>query len=185
MKKLLLILSISFIASCGKDDAVEIEAGLSGTLMFNGNSITISDGLFGELSEDGQYAATFLLSDAPVSYDTENEQASFEGDYLINVVIYAEGDAFEAGNYNVATLDSPIEDKTAFVVVADADNASSGGALAIDGTINIQGSGNEFTLTFAVDFENEVELVGSTSGDFEVVIIPNDEQTLVKPHLNL
>lgn len=173
MKKLFFTISIMtllFISSCGKDDEVEVaDVGVSGTLLFDGSEITITDGLFGEISEGGEYAATFFLSDAPISFDAETEQANFQGDYLINVIIYSESEAFESGNYNVATLDNPVSDKSAFVIVADINNASSGGALAVDGTVNIQKAGDVFTLTFAIDFEGDAELTGNATGNFELV----------------
>ncbi|MEP1035378.1 hypothetical protein [Ekhidna sp.] len=175
MKKIFLaisILSTLLITSCGSDDTVEIELGLSGTLTYSGTEISASDGLFGEVADGGEYAASFFISNAPITFNAESNQANFQGEYLINIVIYREGDAFASGNYNVATLGSPVEDKSAFVVYADLDNASSGGILAIGGTINIQGSGNNFTLTLAVDFENDVELVGNVAGEFERIEIP-------------
>ena len=175
MKKVLFaftILSSLFIASCGKDDGATIELGLSGTLTYDGNTVTISDGLFGELSEDGEYAATFFLSDAELDFNASSNQANFQGEVLVNVLIYSESEAFEAGNYDVVSFDSPITDKSAIVLYADVNNASDGGAIANGGTVNIQGSGTNFTLTFAVDFENDIEMVGSAGGNFERVVIP-------------
>lgn len=175
MKKLLLIVScigLSFLMSCGSDDAVEVETGLTGTITFDGAELTASDGLFGEASDEDGYAATFFISDGELTYDPAQEQATFQGEYLINVIIYNTGSAFESGNYSIASLDSPISDKSAFVVYADVANASSGGSLATGGTVNIQGSGNVYTLTFAVDYGNDVELVGTISGTFERVEIP-------------
>ncbi|WP_421763336.1 hypothetical protein [Ekhidna sp.] len=174
MKKLLFTLSVFallLITSCGKDDEVQVDIGVSGNLVFDGNEIVITDGLYGEISEGGEYAATFFLSDAPISFNAETEQANFQGDYLINVIIYSQSESFESGNYNVATLDGEVSDKSSFVVVADVNNASSGGVLAVDGTVNIQKSGDVFTLTFAIDFEGDTELTGNATGNFEVVDI--------------
>lgn len=169
---ILTILSVIIVTSCGSDDDPVIELGLSGTLTYDGNTVTISDGLFGEVSEEGEYAATFFISDADLSYNPSSNQANFQGEVLVNVLIYSESDAFEAGNYDVVTLDGEVADKSALVLFADVNNASEGGAFATGGTINIQGSGTNFTLTFAVDFDNDIELVGSVNGNFERIEIP-------------
>ncbi len=163
------ILSILLITSCGKDDEVQI--GLSGSVSFDGNSINITNGLFGEVSEDGEYGATFFLADAPISYNSETQQTTFEGDALISVIIFSEGDSFESGTYAVKTFGGAITDGDALVIVADANNASSGGGLGVGGTVNITGSGNTFTLTFNVDFEDDVKLSGNATGGFEIIDI--------------
>lgn len=169
----LLVVSLVLFTSCGgDDDTVVIELGLSGALTFDGNEFSASDGLFAEAADGGAYAATFFISDAPLTYDDETNQTNFQGDFLVNLIIFKEGDAFEAGNYSIADLGSTIEDKSALLVYADADNVESGGVLAIGGTVNIQGSGDNYTLTFAIDFENDIELVGTVTGNFERIEIP-------------
>ncbi|WP_370090106.1 hypothetical protein [Ekhidna sp.] len=168
MKKILFslsILSILFITSCGKDDGGDIQIGLSGTLTYDGNAISITDGLFGEHAEDGSYAATFFLADGPLSYDASTDEASFQGEILISVIIFSQGDSFQSGVYSLDLSGN----KGALVLVADANNAANGGAFASGGTVNITGSGNVYTLTFDVDIDTDITLTGSATGGFEII----------------
>ena len=169
----LTILSILLITSCGKDEP-DLEIGLVGTVTFDGNANSITDGILAEVSEEGKYGAIFILADDPVSYDPEEDEFMQEG-FVVAVTIFSKSDAFEAGDYNVlATFDdSSIADKSALVAVAYPESSEDDGDSAIGGTVNIQGSGNTFTLTFAVDFAGDVKLTGNASGGFAVIDIPD------------
>ncbi len=165
------VLGLALITSCGKDDGEGLaDIGLTGVATFDGNAISITHGLFGETAEQGAYGATFFLADGPLSFDAETEEASFQGEVLISVIIFSEGNSFESGTYSAVDFSSnDIADKSAIIIVADANNASSGGGFATGGTVNIQGSGNSFTLTFDLDFANDVKLTGNVSGGFEII----------------
>lgn len=170
MKKILLslsVLSILIISSCGEDDGGSVQVGLTGTLDVDGKSISITDGLFEEFNEDGAYAATFFLADSPISFDATEEEVSFDGEILINVIIYTTGDAFKAGIYQIDIT----QDEGALVIYVDENNASLGGAFASGGTVEVKGYGNTYTLTFDVDLGNEASLTGSVSGGFEIIDI--------------
>ena len=172
----LTILSILLITSCGKDEP-DLEIGLAGTVTFDGNANSITDGIFAEASGRGVYVAVFILADGPVSYDPEEEEeATLENQegFVVGVSISSKSDAFETGDYNIIwSLDNTLSvDKFAFVSVGYWENGEVKDDEAIGGTVNIQRSGNNtFTLTFEADFADDVKLTGNASGSFAVIDI--------------
>ena len=173
MKKILFslsILSILFITSCGKDDG-GIAIGLSGSITYEGESISMTDGLFGEISQDGQYAATFFLSDAPLSYDESDDNTSFEGDILISLIIASTGDSFQAGSYPVEFTSSKGVIAIVATIAGSGDQQTVVTNTATGGSVNITGSGNSYNLTFNLDFENDIKLTGNATGGFEIIDI--------------
>lgn len=172
MKKVFLALflfSLLFIMSCGEDDGGTVTVDVNGTVQIGGQSVSITNGLFGEYTEEGAYGATFIISDGPITYNSATDEASFEGDHLISVVIASAGDSFEAGTY---PLDFTAT-KGALVITV---NSSSEGLIGSGGSVEVSGSGNVFTLSFNVDLQDQSKLTGSVSGAFEVINIELEEE---------
>lgn len=163
MKKILLtlsILSIVLITSCGKDDGGDVQVGLTGSINFNGKSYSISNGGYSGANSDNIFAAIFIMSDG----DIDLEEETFDGSIFLSVLTLAEGTSFEPGNYSLSLTSEKFAG--ASVSIIDGDNQEDYSAES--GTINITGSGNNYSLTFNLQFENDLELTGNVSGGFEV-----------------
>ncbi|WP_462247520.1 hypothetical protein [Ekhidna sp.] len=159
----IIILALLLLSSCGSDDS---DYSLEGQVQFDGTTMPIRDGLFSEIIEDGSYSASFYFTESPVSFDEKFELINFTGEYLINVIIFSVGDSFAPGNYAVIDTDQSVNDKNAYIIMVNEENARAGGLPAIGGALNIQGSGDAYTLSFVADFEDGRELQGNVSGKF-------------------
>lgn len=169
----LLTLVVCLLSSCNKDD--ELQIGLNGTLTLNGEAFQISNGLYATVAEDGYFAASFILSDSPITYDESTDNVDFEGNTLITVTIFSQSDGFDPGEYPVIDLLNSSSDITKGAL-AFAINVNDGtiGGFATGGTINITGSGNSYNFTFDVNFDGDVTLTGNAGGGFELANIPVD-----------
>ena len=177
MKRFLFLLTLGLLvvlSSCSDDDG-EASVGLTGATNYDGEAISISDGLFGEFAEDGAYAATFFLADAPLSFDEDTEAATFQGEVLISVVIGVEGDSFQPGTYPIEFNSSSSRIAIVFVTTIADNQVDTTLDAATGGTVNITGSGNSYTITFDLTFESELELTGTASGGFEIIDVSNLE----------
>lgn len=171
MKKVFLVFllfSVTLFMSCGDDDSGTI-VDVNGTVQIGENSVSITNGLFGENTQDGAYGATFIISDGPVRYNTTEDEISFQGENLISLVIASTGDSFQPGTYPLEFTST----KGALVITA---NSSNQGLIGTGGSVEVSGSGNVFTITFNVDLNDETKLTGSVSGAFEIIELDFDEE---------
>lgn len=163
MKNLLLtlsIFSILIITSCGSDDTSTNEVGLSGTIVFDGDSYTIANGIFTQEVDDGAAVGDFFMSDGTLTA-TSTGASSSDAEIIISVTAIHEGaDVLGSGAY---ITNSATQDQYAFVSVTTGTSSQS----FTGGTVNISGSGNTYNVTFVdVPFGQGVTLTGTITGTY-------------------
>ena len=168
MKKLLLsffLLSGSlFFVSCGDDEEEEQlqpPLGLSGTVSYDGGSFSVVDGRLSDVQVSNNIASrTFYLTDGTFTVSGSNVSASGSQIVIVLTAAATGATSIEAGVYD---SNSDINGRQVDVQVT----TSSGTQDAFtDGTIDISGSGNTYTLIFDVPFRG-TRLTGSVSGTYE------------------
>ncbi len=165
MKNILLtlsILSVLIITSCGSDDTSTNEVGLSGTVVFDGESYTIANGTFALTVDDGDAVASFFMSDGELTVSSGT--GSTDGEIIISITAIHEGsDALGNGAY---ITNSTTQDQYAFVAVSTPENPT-GSQSFTGGTVNISGSGSTYNVTFVdVPFGQGVTLTGTVTGTY-------------------
>ncbi|MEO9869971.1 hypothetical protein [Ekhidna sp.] len=172
MKKtflLLLILSLLIISSCGDDAPVpdpSTNEGLSGTLTYNGKSFRMKSGVFASQDDDGDAFAQFFLGDGTVELIEPNTVSFSNNKIEIRMTAVSKGTAsLENGDYATTTNDPDLYVNLT-VTTIEGFNTDTREALA-NGTVSISGSGNTYSLTFDVPFEEGVKLTGTVTGTYE------------------
>lgn len=164
MKKFLLaltVLSSLIFISCGDDEDVSPQVvGLTGSVTFNGQSYTITNGVINELSNAAGTELQFLMADGTVS----SSGSSSDSQIIISARAISEGTgSLENGSYEV---NRQVTSKYAYVTVTTASSPNI--QSIVGGTIDISGSDNTFSLKFnnVAFFGGGAELNGTVSGTF-------------------
>ncbi|MEO9482359.1 MAG: hypothetical protein ABJG47_02895 [Ekhidna sp.] len=168
MKNLILLFSIASLivfASCGDDDGGTIEANLSGTVSFNDQSYTISDGIFTLEQDAGNAVGRFFMSDGTLTATANGASASGASIVISMTAINIEASELGDGSYITS---SNTEDMYVFVTITIIDGSSQDSQESfVGGTVTITGSGSTYNVTFGdVPFGQGQTLTGSVSGTF-------------------
>ena len=167
MKKLLFLLSFSVLLlcmSCNDDEGDTPVVGVSGTILFGGQSYTITSGIIVKRLTNAGAEYEFFLADGSISSTASGGVSSQDSQILIAVRAISVGEtAVGSGSYEV---NRQVTDQYAFVSVTAA--GSSSVQSFVGGTVDISGSENTYSLTFNdVTFGGGISLTGSVNGTFE------------------
>lgn len=166
MKKTILflaVLSLFMLSSCGDDDGDDnnVTVGLSGTVMYDGSSYAIANGIFSLSVEDGNAEGEFFLADGVIE-PTATGVSTGDSDIIISIVATSTGTTtLSSGDYQTST------NVPAQYVDVQVTTSSGSKQAFTGGTVNISGSGNTYNITFDVPFGQGVELSGTVSGTYE------------------
>jgi hypothetical protein len=183
---LLLAFASLFIVACEKDDDDDDDNG-NNTIVFDGTSYTIVDGLvedYGEYDpiESGEYTHwnyDFSLLDVEFTQETEEGYTYWDAPESASFFAYAElfspgTTSFQAGTFEFIEYDSAtpenIDGKFFFNeaymgIKVDGDET---GFEATAGTVKVSGSGSNWTIEFDLTLEGGKTAKGSYSGTFKM-----------------
>ncbi|MEO1255137.1 MAG: hypothetical protein AAFY41_09660 [Bacteroidota bacterium] len=174
MKNILLTLSVLALilfTACGDDDGDDnggdtMELGLSGTVNYNGEEYAIANGLFRLNLIAGDAVGEFYLVDGTIEA-TSSDQVSASNSQIVIVMTAESNDSstLEDGDYATST---DIPDLTVDLAVTTFDDGNQVRREAFtNGTVNIQGSDNTYTVTFNAPFGQGITLTGTVSGTYD------------------
>ncbi|MEM0940904.1 MAG: hypothetical protein AAF600_22195 [Bacteroidota bacterium] len=163
--KNLLYLSLLTIAilffSCNDDDSTELR--LNGTVILDGSSVEMSDGLIrdnGFDDSDSTYSYNFYLANGTVQ--TEDVFIQSSGGILVGLLLVNPGDSFVPGTFDVSFL--LWNERSATVYILQDESFK----FATEGTVTVNGSEQSYEITIDADFVDDLTLTGSVEGEFRL-----------------
>jgi hypothetical protein len=146
------------LASCGSDD----EASPSNQVTVDGKSYTLSSQTASITSKGSNTDNTRHTMGLMVSTATTEENLSLQTEFS------SPGEEFKTGTFEFKT-DQTAEDAQYFLITAMVSNAATSSSDQLDvtgGSITLDGSGTNYTVTYDLDLADDKELNGSFSGNF-------------------
>lgn len=181
MNKLILILSILFLISCGGDDAI-VE--LQNQVQYEGIIYDLKDGVildYGNDESSGYYNYQLHLTDGEFSLQTQNGNNFYvlkDAQVLIKVDLYVKGSEFKEGSFSYieeySTLSSESNLDLIFSNAYVNNNLGPGGPIpngekGTDGNVTLIKNDNKYDTSIHLIFENSTQLNAKYNASYKLL----------------